>query len=896
MPLYTPHRGVPTNHFSSPHKSSHSQPHNPHTEFFFRRRNGKLDWRSINTLDLERVVATVDVDTLQEHVESLTFADINEDDLYGQSDSSIIQLFRLSQLIIEYLLNVQNYLLHAQKSKQKTYEAVTIQLSRAKAVMIDKEDLIDKQKQEIKYLKKIIKAHETNGSKANISNIPHHTQQTPNMSMDTGGEVHQCMFCRSSFINAVYLQSHINRRHPDESFTSKRNNNKFDDDRRDEDREREKEKERDRERQRREENEREREELKKEFQRQKQELEMEKLKWEQEKEKQNQQTKQFVRPAPIIVTPPQQPAGPVMTQEWLENYTKEIEKKVAEKTVATINAMKQSDNSSSNNNNSQSSSQIESINEKISKLHGKLESVIRGDIPLTPLPHNEDDDEHSKRFEAKQSRMIEQTRQELMEEIKKLKNQLGINEQQERNNYSLTVNTAPRSSSPSKTKTVLSSPKPFTPPPNRTPSPQRPPISEHERKLLRARSAATTHQEKVYPTFSAFPSLLSKYQHDEQDLLASLQSFTELVDNMRTDHPEVADGEESRWRSELIREQGYQEEEKQAIQKSDHIVNNEYNGHQQLENAWNNVLKREQQLEEKQRQREFSQTQIQQQQMLAQERREIERNNQFSPSKMPVNNNYNNNNMNATLPAASLNQSNGDERTRGIPVSNDVNTNPLLAELNARQRSSSAGESKRISFSPADQFYSPQTTSVMGSPNNAADDNSGFNYVNSRTRSTTDPAQFTIHRANSNVSAMNHHDDENDSIISSQPNDSQDRDDDDIDEFDSPPKNKSLIQELQSSPSFKSATSANPIKPSIEPSRPANNLSPLKRVGGGFSATTSNTSNASLGPVAKRSSITMASGFSRPAPVASTSASEQDKSFFNSSAELEVEELDEEEF
>lgn len=48
-------------------------------DFFFRRRHGQLNWRKLAEVDLERVVAEVDVDTLQENVEHITFADIGEE-------------------------------------------------------------------------------------------------------------------------------------------------------------------------------------------------------------------------------------------------------------------------------------------------------------------------------------------------------------------------------------------------------------------------------------------------------------------------------------------------------------------------------------------------------------------------------------------------------------------------------------------------------------------------------------------------------------------------------------------------------------------------------------------------------------------------------------------------
>lgn len=44
------------------------------------------------------------------HLENVTFADVTEDDLRLYSDACFLNLFRLSQLLLEYLLSVQDTL------------------------------------------------------------------------------------------------------------------------------------------------------------------------------------------------------------------------------------------------------------------------------------------------------------------------------------------------------------------------------------------------------------------------------------------------------------------------------------------------------------------------------------------------------------------------------------------------------------------------------------------------------------------------------------------------------------------------------------------------------------------------------------------------------------------
>jgi len=64
---------------NSYHVSANLSAVNFRRDFFFRRRNGKLNWRKIAQVDLERVVRMIDVDTLQDNVEHITFADIGEE-------------------------------------------------------------------------------------------------------------------------------------------------------------------------------------------------------------------------------------------------------------------------------------------------------------------------------------------------------------------------------------------------------------------------------------------------------------------------------------------------------------------------------------------------------------------------------------------------------------------------------------------------------------------------------------------------------------------------------------------------------------------------------------------------------------------------------------------------
>ena len=123
--------------------------------------------RSLARVDVERVIEEVDVGTLQMHLENLTFSDLCTDDMVAYTDEHFLKLFRLSQLTIEYLLNVQNALLtysrscedEAEKLKNAAAEGERRLRSRHKKVNSLKRSL-KQQRQTIKTYEALLKQHQ----------------------------------------------------------------------------------------------------------------------------------------------------------------------------------------------------------------------------------------------------------------------------------------------------------------------------------------------------------------------------------------------------------------------------------------------------------------------------------------------------------------------------------------------------------------------------------------------------------------------------------------------------------------------------------------------------------------------------------------------------------------
>ena len=128
--------------------------------FYFQQRRGRLDLRSISRIDIERVIEDVDIDTLQSHLEAVAFADLDADDLAHYADEHFIKLFRLSQLIIEYLLNVQNALLTYAKDAEEETGKIEAACREGERRLRSRKKKMDILKKEVKQNRKVITTYE----------------------------------------------------------------------------------------------------------------------------------------------------------------------------------------------------------------------------------------------------------------------------------------------------------------------------------------------------------------------------------------------------------------------------------------------------------------------------------------------------------------------------------------------------------------------------------------------------------------------------------------------------------------------------------------------------------------------------------------------------------------
>ncbi|NWT20657.1 DZIP1 protein, partial [Vireo altiloquus] len=178
--------------------------------FQFRARHENPDWRRLSTVDVERVSREGDVAALQAHLEHVTFCNAEREccpHCQGPADPLLLKLLRLAQLSTEYLLHSQEYL-----SAQLGSLEEALRDSQNKRDQLGKE--MAQRIQEIQGLKE-----ECRRRKKMIS-----TQQ---MMLEARTRYHQCPFCAKAFTTYSFLQSHIQRRHPEESETEQKRKGKI---------------------------------------------------------------------------------------------------------------------------------------------------------------------------------------------------------------------------------------------------------------------------------------------------------------------------------------------------------------------------------------------------------------------------------------------------------------------------------------------------------------------------------------------------------------------------------------------------------------------------------------------------------------------------------------------
>ena len=102
--------------------------------FRFQPRTRSMDWRRMSVLDVGRVTQETDVATLQENLIDITFCTLDQEVCSHCSqplDQALLNVLRLAQLSIEYLLHCQDFLTTRVTMLEVHLQAILSQLSQS---------------------------------------------------------------------------------------------------------------------------------------------------------------------------------------------------------------------------------------------------------------------------------------------------------------------------------------------------------------------------------------------------------------------------------------------------------------------------------------------------------------------------------------------------------------------------------------------------------------------------------------------------------------------------------------------------------------------------------------------------------------------------------------------
>lgn len=170
--------------------------------FAFRKRYEKLDWRRIASIDTDAISRTLDFNALQDNIMNITFCNLEAELDVRLVDPNFVKIFKLAQMIIEYLLHSQEFL----TSKLSGFES---RLKQAEQEHEATKTELAKQKEELVAVKK--ESHKRKKLLIAQQQLLH----------AGSGSYNKCPFCSKAFLNSSFLQSHIHRRHGEYSPSSK---------------------------------------------------------------------------------------------------------------------------------------------------------------------------------------------------------------------------------------------------------------------------------------------------------------------------------------------------------------------------------------------------------------------------------------------------------------------------------------------------------------------------------------------------------------------------------------------------------------------------------------------------------------------------------------------------
>ncbi|KAG2493967.1 hypothetical protein HYH03_007896 [Edaphochlamys debaryana] len=128
--------------------------------FKFEPRRSRIDWRLLHGVDINSMVRDVDLDTLEKIVNIVAFGDIEAEDTRHLTELNFIKIFRLAQMMIEYLLYVQDCLQNSNAWLQQDRSNMDKYVQAARLRIRELDANLKMNKRELRRTRKTIKTYE----------------------------------------------------------------------------------------------------------------------------------------------------------------------------------------------------------------------------------------------------------------------------------------------------------------------------------------------------------------------------------------------------------------------------------------------------------------------------------------------------------------------------------------------------------------------------------------------------------------------------------------------------------------------------------------------------------------------------------------------------------------
>ncbi|KAL6752459.1 hypothetical protein V8C86DRAFT_2753936 [Haematococcus lacustris] len=157
-------RGLPpaiTNDlFDLPRDQLASLPPPSFSPFRFEVKRARIDWRLLHGVDLNTIIRDVDLDTLERIVGIIAFGDIDAEDTRQLTEMNFLKVFKLSQLILEYLLYVQDCLQSTNTWMQQDRQQLEKYIAAARIRLRELDSGYRMSKRELRRARKTVKTYE----------------------------------------------------------------------------------------------------------------------------------------------------------------------------------------------------------------------------------------------------------------------------------------------------------------------------------------------------------------------------------------------------------------------------------------------------------------------------------------------------------------------------------------------------------------------------------------------------------------------------------------------------------------------------------------------------------------------------------------------------------------